>query len=177
MPSNPGLLTAPNQAVSHMASFPLRFLEPRAPGVFELRKISQRQSVQGSAQAARGGFIRADYWRSRPRRPPPREARVPPVCSGGGRPWTSPGQLRASRRSQLHSLREIPTPCCFFGWSQATSRQGDRVPADHGCGVGFLGGRAAAAPNCGPTNDVAPLSPPAARVFELGCTERYTACR
>jgi len=150
-----------DQAVSHLANFP-RVPRTRAPGVYELQQISQRQSVPRSARAPgrlSGGVLAV----SRSREPLPR-------CHGGGRLGLAgqyPPQVIATALATGNADAML-----LFGWSQATTAKATESAPIMAAAWVLAACRSGA--NCGPTNDVLPLAICGAGI-ELGCTERYTA--
>ena len=150
-----------DQAVSHASYFPA-LLELERQEYLDCQKFRSENPFADLPQH-RGGYS-ADYWRDRAV-----ASRYPVAMVAAA--LDSPGQ---------HTSQMIATALAtgnteamlLFGWSRATANEAIESAPIMGAAWVLAACRSGA--NCGPTNDVLPLTPCRAGV-ELGCTVRYTA--
>jgi hypothetical protein len=150
-----------DQAVSHLAYFPA-FLELERQEYVNCGKFRSENPFKDLPERA-GGYP-ADYWRSRAI-----ESRYPVAIVAAA--LDSPGQYTSQMIATALATGNAEA-MLLLGWSQATvAKMTDSAPI---MAAAWVLAACRSGANCGPTNDVLPLTPCTARI-ELGCTGRYTA--
>jgi hypothetical protein len=149
-----------DQAVSHVSYFPA-FLELERQEYLDCQKFRTGNPFKDLPQL-RGGYS-ADYWRERAV-----QSRYPVAMVAVA--LDSPGQHAQMLASALATGNT--EAMLLFGWSQATANETTESAPIMGAAWVLAACRNGA--NCGPMNDVLPLTPCRAGL-ELGCTVRYTA--